>query len=100
MLPTATLPAPNSKSCSPGVPMRVLVAEDDAPLADFLRQRLVQEQFVVQLVSDGTEAQRLATNQGFDLVILALNFPERAGLDVLRAIRARKPDLPVVVTGA
>jgi DNA-binding response OmpR family regulator len=81
--------------------MRILVAEDDAPLADFLRQRLVQEQFAVQLASDGNEAQRLAANQAFDLVILGLNLPGIAGLDVLRNIRSRKPDLPVmVVTGS
>jgi len=67
--------------------MRILVAEDDAPLADFLRQRLVQEQFfVVQLASDGIEAQRLAANQAFDLVILDLDLPGTAGLDVLRNI--------------
>ena len=78
--------------------MRILVAEDDAPLADFLRQRLVQEQFAVQLASDGTEAQHLAANQAFDLVILDLNLPGTAGLDVLRNIRSRKPDLPVMVT--
>src|SRR5882724_4973243 len=92
-------PLPNSAVLS--VPMRILVAEDDAPLADFLRQRLVQEQFAVQLASDGTEAQRLAANQAFDLVILDLNLPGTGGLDVLRNIRSRKPDLPVVVmTGA
>ena len=78
--------------------MRILVAEDDAPLADLLRQRLVQEQFAVQLASDGTEAQRLAANQAFDLVILDLNLPwVPAGLDVLRNIRSQKPDLPVMV---
>jgi len=81
--------------------MRILVAEDDAPLADFLRQRLVQEQFAVQLASDGIEAQRLASNQVFDLVILDLNLPGTNGLDVLRNIRSQKPDLPVmVVTGS
>ena len=81
--------------------MRILVAGDDAPLADVLRQRLVQEQFAVQLAVDGTEAQRLAANQAFDLVILDLNLPGTAGLDVLRNIRSRKPDLPVmVVTGS
>ena len=81
--------------------MRILVAEDDAPLADVLRQRLVQEQFAVQLAVDGTEAQRLAANQAFDLVILDLNLPGTAPLDVLRNIRSRKPDLPVmVVTGS
>jgi two-component system copper resistance phosphate regulon response regulator CusR len=81
--------------------MRILVAEDDAPLAEFLHQRLLQEQFAVQMVSDGIEAQRLAADQSYDLVILDLNRPETAGLDVLRNIRLKKPDLPVlIVTGA
>src|ERR1700681_3557489 len=77
--------------------MRILVAEDDAPLADFLRQRLVQEQFAVQLASNGNDAQRLAVDQSFDLALLDLNLPGTGGLDVLRSIRSSKPDLPVVV---
>jgi DNA-binding response OmpR family regulator len=80
--------------------MRILVAEDDAPFADVLRQRLVQEQFAVQLASNGIEALRLAESQAFDLVILDLNLPGAAGLDVLRNIRAQKPDLPVMVVAA
>jgi len=80
--------------------MRILVAEDDAPLADFLCQRLAQEQFAVQLASNGNDAQRLAVDQTFDLVILDLNLPGIAGLDVLRSIRSSKPDLPVVVVTA
>ena len=55
----------------------------------------------MQLASDGAEAQRLAADQAFDLVILDLDLPGAAGLDVLRGIRSRKPDLPVmVVTGS
>jgi two-component system copper resistance phosphate regulon response regulator CusR len=77
--------------------MRILVAEDDAPLAEFLHQRLVQEQFSVQLVADPVEAQRLAVDQPCDLVILDLNRPETSGLDVLRNIRLKKPDLPVLI---
>jgi DNA-binding response OmpR family regulator len=80
--------------------MRILVAEDDAPLADFLYQRLVQEKFAVQLASNGSDALRLAVDQSFDLVILDLNLPGVAGLDVLRSIRSTKPDLPVVVVTA
>src|SRR4029077_17814557 len=81
--------------------MRILVAEDDAPLADLLRQRLVQEQFAVQLASDGTEAQRLAANQAFDLVILDLNLPGTGGLALVRTSRSRRPDLPeMVMTGS
>jgi two-component system OmpR family response regulator len=77
--------------------MRILVAEEDAPLADFLHQRLLQEQFAVQVVRDGMEAQRLALEQAYDLVILDLNGPGFSGLDVLRGIRSKKPDLPVLM---
>jgi DNA-binding response OmpR family regulator len=81
--------------------MRILVAEDDAPLAEFLHQRLLQEQFSVQIVSNGVEAQRLASEQPYDIVLLDLNLPGTTDLDVLRGIRSAKPDLPVlIVTGA
>jgi two-component system copper resistance phosphate regulon response regulator CusR len=79
--------------------MRILVAEDDAPLAEFLHQRLEQEQFSVQVVTNGPEAQQLASDQIFDLVILDLNLPG-GGLDVLRGIRSKRPDLPVVIVTA
>jgi DNA-binding response OmpR family regulator len=82
-------------------PMRILMAEDDAPLAEFLNQRLQEQQFSVHVVADGMEAQRLARDQAYDLVLLDLNLPGRAGLDILRDIRSNKPDLPVVImTGA
>lgn len=81
--------------------MRILVAEDDAPLAEFLHQRLLQEQFSVQVVNNRTEAQRMAVDQPYDLVLLDLNLPGGDSLDVLRGIRSKKPDLPVLmVTGA
>jgi two-component system, OmpR family, copper resistance phosphate regulon response regulator CusR len=77
--------------------MRILVAEDNAPLAEFLHQQLLEEQFAVQVVSDAREAEELASNQSYDLVILDLNLPAAAGLDALREIRAKKPDLPVLI---
>src|ERR1700730_6086556 len=81
--------------------MRILVAEGDAPLAEFLHQRLVQEQFAVQVASNGIEAERLASEQSYDLVLLDLSCPEAtSGLDVLRNIRAKKPDLPVLIVTA
>jgi len=44
---------------------------------------------------------KLASDQAYDLVLLDLNLPAAGGLEVLRGIRAKKPDLPVViVTGA
>jgi len=80
--------------------MRILVAEDDVPLADFLCQELQKEQFAVQVVANGIEAQKLALNQHYDLVILDLGLPGAAGLEVLRGIRSPKPDLPVLMVTA
>jgi two-component system copper resistance phosphate regulon response regulator CusR len=76
--------------------MRILVAEDDAPLAEFLRRGLEQEQFAVQVVSDGRKAERLAADQPYDLAILDLNLPDD-GLEILKGIRSKKPDLPVLM---
>jgi DNA-binding response OmpR family regulator len=80
--------------------MRILVAEEDAPLAEFLHQRLQQEQFSVQMAKDVGEAQRLASDRPYDLVILGLNLPTEGDLNVLRNIRAKKPDLPVLTLTA
>ena len=76
--------------------MRILVAQEDAPLAAFLRERLQQEQFAVRVVSDGMEAEQLAAAQPYDLVILDLN-PTDGGLEILQGIRSKKPDLPVLM---
>ena len=80
--------------------MRILVAEDDAPLADAFREQLSLEQFAVQTVSNGLEAQKLAADQPYDVVILDLDLPGASSLELLRKIRSTKPDLPVLVTGS
>lgn len=81
--------------------MKILVAEDDVPLAEFLQQKLAQEQFAVQIASTGGEAQRLAVEQPFDIVLLDLNLNGATGLELLRGIRSKKPDIPVMLlTGA
>jgi len=77
--------------------MRILVAEDDAPLAQFLEQRLQQEQFAVQVVPNGNDAQRLAEEEKFDLLLLDLKLPGADGHSVLRSIRSHQLDLPVII---
>jgi DNA-binding response OmpR family regulator len=77
--------------------MRTLVIEDDSPLAEFLEQRLRDDHFTVDIAGDGEEGQRLAENSAYDLVILDLALPRIHGLDVLRHIRVKKPDLPVLL---
>jgi DNA-binding response OmpR family regulator len=77
--------------------MRVLIAEDDKPVAMFLRKGLEAENYAVDVATDGKGALFMATEYEFDLVILDLNLPEADGLEVLQGIRAKKADLPVIV---
>jgi two-component system copper resistance phosphate regulon response regulator CusR len=77
--------------------MRILVAEDDKPVAMFLRKGLEAENYAVDLATDGKGALFMATEYQFDLVILDLNLPEADGLEVLQGLRSKKPNLPVIV---
>jgi two-component system OmpR family response regulator len=76
--------------------MRILVAENDVPLVDFLCQKLEAEQFSVQLIPGTGEAEKLVAERSCDLALPDLALPYAAGIDALRHIRARKPELPVV----
>lgn len=76
--------------------MRILVAENDVPLASFLCQKLEGEQFSVELIPGTQEAQRFIAERACDIALLDLALPCAAGVDVLRHIRAKKPELPLV----
>jgi two-component system, OmpR family, copper resistance phosphate regulon response regulator CusR len=77
--------------------MRVLVVEDDAPLASFLRKGLEAEHYAVDVAPDGDEARWMASECDYDLMILDLNLPKMDGISVLRTIRPKKPSLPILV---
>jgi two-component system copper resistance phosphate regulon response regulator CusR len=83
-----------------GVGMRILVVEDDAPLATFVRKGLEAEHYAVDTASDGELARCMALESDYDLLILDLNLPKVDGIDVLRTIRVKKPGLPVLVLTA
>lgn len=80
--------------------MRILVVEDDAPLASFVKKGLEAEHYAVDIATDGEEAQLRAGESDYDLLILDLNLPKLDGLGVLRAVRPKKPSLPVLVLTA
>src|SRR5271155_3213006 len=77
--------------------MRILIAEDDAALASFVRQGLQAEHYAVDLVEDGEQARAMGSEFDYDLVILDLNLPKLDGVSVLRHLRLRRPTLPVLV---
>jgi two-component system OmpR family response regulator len=80
--------------------MRILIAEDDAILADGLTRSLRQSGYVVDRVGNGVDADSAVTRGEFDLLILDLGLPKMGGLEVLRRLRARKSRLPVLILTA
>ena len=81
--------------------MRVLVVEDERKVASFLRQGLLEEGYAVEVAADGAAAlDLLFESPAYDLIILDLMLPKRDGLDVLKTLRQRKIQTPVLVLTA
>jgi DNA-binding response OmpR family regulator len=80
--------------------MRILVVEDDRRVASFIQRGLEEEGYAVDVAHEGLEAGASAQVVDYDCVVLDLMLPGRSGLQVLRDIRARKPELPVLILTA
>jgi DNA-binding response OmpR family regulator len=80
--------------------MRILVIEDERTLAGFIEQALRADGYAVKVAHDGENGESLALTGDYALVLLDLMLPGKGGLEVLDAIRARMPELPVIVLTA
>jgi DNA-binding response OmpR family regulator len=80
--------------------VRILLIEDESGIVEFVRKALRADGHQVDVSRDGLEGERRALTSDVDLVILDRLLPGREGLDVLRGIRAAKPDLPVIMLTA
>jgi two-component system copper resistance phosphate regulon response regulator CusR len=77
--------------------MRILVAESDPALGTFLQRGFDEEHYEVDLTSDGERAQFLVQEREYDLAIVDLNLPRPDGLEVLKQVRARRRQLPILI---
>lgn len=81
--------------------MRILIAEDDDVLADGLCRCMRQNGYAVDCVKDGQSASTILTgDQPFDLVILDLGLPKLDGFHVLRNLREKNRQVPVIILTA
>ena len=80
--------------------MRVLVIEDDQKIADFVARGLTAAGFIVDRCESGEQAFELMTQQAFDVAILDLMLPGIDGLEILKKLRTRRADPPVIVLSA
>jgi len=80
--------------------MRILVVEDDAVLAAALTRALGQANYAVDLVSDGEAANHALATTTYDLVVLDIALPKLDGMAVLRRLRDRRSQTPVLILTA
>jgi DNA-binding response OmpR family regulator len=80
--------------------MRILVVEDDRKVASFIQKGLEEEGMAVDVLNDGDDAGMQAQMVDYDCIVLDLMLPGRSGFQVLRDIRSRKPELPVLILSA
>ncbi|NML16877.1 response regulator transcription factor [Azohydromonas caseinilytica] len=80
--------------------MRLLLVEDDTMIGEAVLDLLRAEHYAVDWVKDGEMAETALRTQAYDLLLLDLGLPRRDGLEVLRAMRARKDRTPVLITTA
>jgi two-component system response regulator QseB len=80
--------------------MRLLLVEDDAMIAEAIREGLRREGFTVDWVHDGESASHVLRTEAFDLLLLDLGLPRKGGLEVLTAARAHGQELPVLIITA
>ena len=80
--------------------MRILLVEDDAKVARFIRNGLREEGFAVDVAEDGQQGLQFARDFEYDVVILDILLPKLDGISVLKAIRAHDPQTPILMLTA
>lgn len=80
--------------------MNVLLIEDEAKIADFVRAGLKEQGFTVDYRDNGEEGYLLALDIGYDAIVLDIMLPGRDGLSILKQLRRRNKNTPVILLTA
>lgn len=80
--------------------MRVLVIEDERPLARSLKKGLEEHHFAVDLAQDGEEAISRADMNEYDVIVLDLLLPKKDGMAFLQEFREKGGQVPVLILTA
>lgn len=80
--------------------MKVLIVEDDRRISSFVQKGLREQGYAVDVCADGDEGFHLASTGSYTVVLLDIMLPGRDGLSILRALRAGKNTVPVILLTA
>jgi EAL domain-containing protein (putative c-di-GMP-specific phosphodiesterase class I) len=91
----------NSAETAPASRARILIADDESAVLRALAQGLEGAGFLVTTANDGARAMRYLAEASFDVVLTDVRMPGMSGLELLRAVRERDLEVPVLLmTGA
>ncbi|WP_232325861.1 response regulator transcription factor [Spirosoma montaniterrae] len=79
---------------------RLLVVEDEAKVASFIKKGLETQRYTVETAPDGREGKRLIADRQYDLIILDINLPFVSGLELCAFVRIKQPNVPVLMLTA
>jgi DNA-binding response OmpR family regulator len=80
--------------------MKVLLVEDNVLLGKSVKRGLEEESWVVDLARHGKEALYYFESSEYDVVVLDWMLPEMSGLDLLKALRAKGSNVPIIMVTA
>lgn len=80
--------------------MRLLIIEDDKPLADEMKVGLERQGFTIDIANTGLDGEEKAYVTDYDAVLLDLNLPDKDGLEILSYLRGNERNMPVLIVSA
>jgi two-component system OmpR family response regulator len=80
--------------------MRILIIEDDVKIVAFVKKGLRQAGFAVDHAADGDEGLNMALAEPYDCLVVDVMLPKLEGLEVIRELRSRKVNVPVLILSA
>ena len=80
--------------------MRILLVEDEAKVARFIKEGLTAEGYEVETAADGKVGEKKARDGDFNLILLDVLLPKKNGFDVLHSLRADGIRTPILMLTA
>lgn len=78
----------------------ILIVDDEENIRKFLARSLQREHYEVRLAGSGAEAQAILEKERPDLMVLDVRLPDANGLEILKELHGREPDLPIIIITA
>lgn len=80
--------------------MRILIIEDEVKITSFVKRRLKEEKFVVDVALNGEEGLYFAKEIPYDLILLDIMLPDKDGIAICKELRGNKINTPVLMLTA